>query len=214
MADWKEKWNKIWKNQKFGKDSFLIMILGGMLLLVIALPTGSGKKQKDNVQSTENNSASVNAGTVSDIVVAGYASGQTGSELLMYTERTEERLKAVLEAMEGVGKVEVMITYASGYELVPLQETTRSSSGTEETDASGGTRTIQEESMSQQTVYTVDEQGNQIPYVISTNEPEIIGVAVCAQGGGDPAIQRNITEVIQSLFRIEANRIIVTRMKS
>lgn len=214
MADWKEKWNKIWKNQKFGKDSFLIMILGGMLLLVIALPTGSGKKQKDTVQSTENNSASVNAGTVSDIVVSGYASGQTGSELSMYTEHTEERLKTVLEAMEGVGKVEVMITYASGYELVPLQETTRSSSGTEETDASGGTRTIQEESMSQQTVYTVDEQGNQIPYVISTNEPEIIGVAVCAQGGGDPTIQRNITEVIQSLFRIEANRIIVTRMKS
>ena len=68
--------------------------------------------------------------------------------------------------------------------------------------------------MSQQTVYTVDEQGNQIPYVLSTNEPEIIGVAVCAQGGGDPTIQRNITEVIQSLFRIEANRIIVTRMKS
>ena len=103
MADWKEKWNKIWKNQKFGKDSFLIMILGGMLLLVIALPTGSGKKQKDTVQSTENNSASVNAGTVSDIVVSGYASGQTGGELSMYTEHTEERLKAVLEAMDGVG---------------------------------------------------------------------------------------------------------------
>ena len=189
------------------------MILGGMLLLVIALPTGSGKKQKDTAQKTES-STSVNMGT--ETVFDGVGSGerQTGESLSAYTDRMEKRLISILEAMEGVGEVEVMITYASGYELVPLQEMTKSSSGTEETDASGGTRTIQEESMVQETVYTVDEQGNQIPYVISTKEPEIIGVAVCAQGGGNPVIQRNITEVIQSLFRIEANRIVVTRMKS
>lgn len=209
MTDWKEKWHQIWKRQKFGKDSFLIMILGGLLLLVIALPTGSGKKQKDTRGDNEN-------GTTINVREAAAPGNSipTDDELSVYTKYMEERLKDILESMEGVGEAEVMITYASGYELVPLQEITKSNDRTEETDANGGTRMIQVESLTQETVYTVDEQGNQIPYVLSIREPAIVGVAVCAQGGGNPVIQRNITALIQSLFRIEANRIVVTRMKS
>ncbi len=212
MAECKEKAKQLWKKQKFGRDSFLIMILGGMLLLVIAWPTG--KKNSDNhvlQEYTYGQSRTVGGGSA-------HASGDYGreerTELESYAADVEERLEQMLEAMEGVGETEVMITYASDYELVPLQEVTQSSLETQEADAGGGTRIVQEQSLSQETVYTTDEAGNQVPYVITMKEPEIIGVAVCAQGGGNPVIQTNITEVIQSLFRIEANRIIVTRMKS
>jgi stage III sporulation protein AG len=39
------------------------------------------------------------------------------------------------------------------------------------------------------------------------------GVSVVAQGGGDSQIQKNITEVIQALFGIEAHKIKVVKMK-
>lgn len=212
MAEWKERAKALWKKQRFGRDSFLIMILGGLLLLIIAWPT---EKQKTGNQESQQyfarqsgNTNSVNTYTGTD---AGYKSG---TELEAYANRMELSLEEILEAMDGVGEARVMITYASDYELVPLQEVMQSSSGTQEADANGGTRIVQEQSMTQQTVYTTDDAGNQVPYVITMKQPEIIGVAVCAHGGGDPAIQTNITQVIQSLFRIEANRIIVTKMKS
>ncbi len=219
MVEWKEKAKTLWKKQKFGKDSFLIMILGGLLLLVIAWPTDSEGEQKrsDTQSASQYNSGTGNGnyiGTQSRTDADNRYNLQNQTELSLYAADMEARLVQILEAMEGVGEVEVMITYATNYELVPLQEVTQSSSGTQEADANGGTRTVNEQSLTQQTVYTTDEQGNQVPYVISTKEPEIIGVAVCAQGGGNPVIQTSITEVIQSLFRIEANRIIVTRMKS
>ncbi len=211
MAEWKEKAKTLWKKQKFGKDSFLIMILGGVLLLIIAWPTekdGSDSGSKEVAYEQNVNHVYENTYTGIDSDIGNH------TELAVYTTDMEKRLEQILETMEGVGEVEVMITYASDYEIVPLQEVTQSSSGTQEADANGGTRIVQEQSMTQQTVYTTDEEGNQVPYVISMKEPEIIGVAVCAQGGGNPVIQTNITEVIQSLFRIEANRIIVTKMKS
>lgn len=208
MKEWKDRVSEILKKQKFGKDSFLIMILGGILLLVIAWPTSSGKKQSG---SDGRNSAEEASLVKEQTSGNSTAAGESNSE---YAAGMEMRLTQLLESVQGVGRVQVMITYASGYELVPLQETTRNSDRTEETDANGGTRTILAESLSQETVYTVDDQGNQVPYVLRMKEPEVIGVAVCAQGGGDAAVRQNITQVIQSLFRIEANRIIVTRMKS
>lgn len=208
MKEWKDRVSEILKKQKFGKDSFLIMILGGILLLVIAWPTGSGKKQSGSARRNSAEEASLVKEQTSG---NSTAAGESNSE---YAAGMEMRLTQLLESVQGVGRVQVMITYASGYELVPLQETTRNSDRTEETDANGGTRTILAESLSQETVYTVDDQGNQVPYVLRMKEPEVIGVAVCAQGGGDAAVRQNITQVIQSLFRIEANRIIVTRMKS
>lgn len=206
MKELKEKIIRLWKSQKFGKDSFLIMILGGLLLLVIAWPVE--KKESSKEGSTQSGLM------VSSSDTMNLSQGAETQNLSAYAQSMEERLTGILESMEGVGKVEVMITYASSYEMVPLQEVSSSTHATSETDSNGGSRTIQEESLSQETVYTVDEHGNQVPYVIGTREPEIIGVAVSAQGGASPVIQKNITDVIQSLFRIEANRIIVTRMKS
>lgn len=43
--------------------------------------------------------------------------------------------------------------------------------------------------------------------------PVIEGVSVVAQGGGNPLIQKNITEVIQALFGIEVHKIKVVKMK-
>lgn len=208
MADWKEKVSQFFKTQKFGKDSFLIMILGGLLLLVIAWPMGDGKETEEPQSRLDAMYSGDGSGNLSV-----QPQSAAGTDMAAYARETEERLQELLQTIDGVGRVEVMITYASSYEIVPLTEVTQSTSSTLETD-SGGARTVNERSTSESVVYTVDGAGNQVPCVITTKEPEVIGVAVSAEGGGNASVRRTVSEVIQSLFRIEANRIVVTRMKS
>lgn len=68
----------------------------------------------------------------------------------------EERLKAVLSQMEGVGKTEVMITYESGVELVPAFESSR-----QETVTTGSSQSSTTVSENNQLVTVYGSGGNQ-----------------------------------------------------
>lgn len=57
----------------------------------------------------------------------------------------EKRLETILSQIEGVGKVSVLLTYSESSTVVPLYNENTSKSVTEETDTSGGVRTIQSE---------------------------------------------------------------------
>ena len=120
-----------------------------------------------------------------------------------YVRKQEERLVKALKQVEGVGKVKVMITVKSSSEAVvnkdsPYEEST----GKEE-------KSVKEDEES----VLIEEDGKKVPYVIKELQPEVEGVVVVAQGGGDALIQKNITEVIQALFDIEAHKIKVVKMK-
>ena len=84
---------------------------------------------------------------------------------------------------------------------------------TKETDSTGGSRDVINSRQEETTVYVTDSAGNKTPYVSKIREPSIEGVTVVAQGGGNAVIQKNITEVIQALFGIEAHKIKVVKMK-
>ncbi|MEI3340576.1 MAG: hypothetical protein V8R80_12125 [Eubacterium sp.] len=43
-------------------------------------------------------------------------------------------------------------------------------------------------------------------------EPEIEGILVVAQGGGNTAVAENISEAAQALFSVEAHKIKVVKM--
>ena len=64
-------------------------------------------------------------------------------------------------------------------------------------------------------VYLVDKYTSvkKIPYVVKHIEPQIQGITVVAQGGGDALIQKNISDVLEALFHIEAHKIKVVKMK-
>lgn len=205
MNKLQKKMTDLLSKQKFGKDSLLILILAGLLMLVIAWPTepSGGKKKSDAAKSEKEDSQEVmlNVAAGSDMQVD-------------YETRLEQRLSALLREMDGVGNVRVMVTFATSGEEIPLKDVTRSDRDTTEADGEGGMRVINERDYGEVTIYVTNEEGKRIPYIVRTLEPEVIGVAVIAEGGGNPNIQKNITAVIQSLFRIDANRIIVTKMKS
>ena len=64
------------------------------------------------------------------------------------------------------------------------------------------------------TIYTIDERGNSVPYVIKTIPPMVEGVVVIAQGADQIMVRQNIIEAIQVLFDIDMNKITVVKMKN
>ena len=78
-------WNKLLGNKK---NQWLILLLVGILLVVIAIPTKSGTEEKGVVDSKE-----------------------------WSTSEMEQRLENILSQMQGIGEVHVMITYRQENEV-------------------------------------------------------------------------------------------------
>lgn len=183
---------KIWKLpeklKQMKKNQWLIILLVGILLLVIAIPVNPEVKQKEQPETGE------------------IGNGSTHTDVL------EERLVSALEKVSGVGKVQVMLTRKSSGEKVIEKDQTVTDKNTKEEDSEGGSRTNMEQSKGEETVYLKDGSGNETPYVIEEIEPQIAGVVVVAEGGNNSIVVQNITEAVMALFGVEAHKIKVMKM--
>lgn len=225
----KEKLKQLKEHKAMGKwfqrDNLIIIILFGILLLVIALPTKSSNEGEVGGSGTSisgitgsshtsldrgQNGSSAQKG---DDGAGGNTSVEGQASLAEYEEALEKRLEEILEGMAGAGKVEVMITFVSSQELVVEKDRPMTRSNTTESDGEGGTRTIYQTDSGETTVYR-GEGSDSEPYVVKTLTPEVEGVLVAAQGAGTGEVTKNITEAIQALFDLEAHKIKVIRMKS
>lgn len=186
---------KGWKRLK--KSDWAAIALLGVLLLIIAMPSGS----KTAVSKTDN------FGTVS-----GTEAEET-TEKEDYSAYLENKLERVLAQMEGVGRVTVMITVSDNGESVVEKDASESSTTTTENDSSGGVRTVTEEQSSETTVY-LEEDGESRPYVQKEKLPSIEGVIVVAEGGENSRIVSEISEAVEALFSVEAHKIKVVKMSS
>ena len=183
------KWN--WKKLNLkDKNTWLVMGLFGVLLLVIAMPADRLEKQKSNLSqleasSGETQTASTQAGT-----------GHTAEEL-------ERRLEETLSLIDGAGKVRVMITLKDTGEKVVEKDTSRRT----DTDAGGTQNTDQ----SQSSVYEKD-GSTETPYISNELTPRVEGVLVVAQGAGNSIVKQNILQSVMALFPLEAHKITIVKM--
>ena len=181
-------WKKFsFKNLK--KDQLLILLLAGILLMVIAVPAG---KTKEHASSASDGNTGKTVRGTSD-----------GTDEEAYTTYLEDRLSRILSQIEGAGEVKVMITLKSSAEKVLDKDT--------EEDSQGGTRQSSKASKKENTVYASDSdsttQGSGSPYVSKELSPEIEGVVVIADGGGNAVVKENISSAVQALFDIEPHKI-------
>lgn len=63
------------------------------------------------------------------------------------------------------------------------------------------------------TVYRT-QGGESTPFVVKTLSPRIEGVLVVAEGAGSGTIDRNIVEIAQALFGVEAHKVKVVKMQA
>ena len=139
---------------------------------------------------------------------AGTASRQDANRL--YELRLEQRIRDVLKKVDGVGEVDVMLTLFSSSEKVLRVDKERSRSATSETDSSGGTRQQADESLRESTVLA-GSSGSGEPVVEKELAPEIAGIVISAQGGGNASVQKEISEAMQALFGLPAHKIKVLK---
>lgn len=204
--------------RKLKKENFVVLFLIGLLLLVIAWPPGNKKEERESSQSsildTEGSIMGLSKKDAEDSSDEGEGPVTGQEELSAYRNSMERALEEVLASMEGAGKVKVMITLKTSGEAIVEKDFTTESSLSEEVDSQGGSRSQSQSGRSAETVYTSGSKGSSAPYVKQIVCPRIEGVVVCAQGGGNQSVNKNITEAIQALFGIEAHKIKVIKMSS
>ncbi|MCH5248642.1 MAG: stage III sporulation protein AG [Lachnospiraceae bacterium] len=209
--------NKITGGRKLRKDQLLIMVLSGILLCIIALPVNSNdSKQKTSSKKsdiTDNGSDIVEKNTQRQDTLSTTSYPNEDYDL-SYTGYWEEKLEQSLACIEGAGDVDVLITLKESETRILEKDIPIEVNETAEEDAEGGKRTIREVQQESVTVYTVNEEGQNVPYVSKIIQPVVEGVVVIAQGGDSAVVKENIIETIQVLFGIDANKIRVVKGKS
>lgn len=208
--DWKQWIQKKGLEKYFRRDNLLILILAGILLFIIALPTNDGEKT-DSPTKEDARSPSGETLQSGDGQTSGGGQGKGTDE--DYAAAMEQRLTEALADMAGVGKVRVMITLKSSRELVVEKEEQTEQSSVRETDSQGGSRISDQVSREEAVVRSTD-GSNSDPYVVKSYVPEIEGVLVVAEGAGSGTINRTVTEVVQALFGVEAHKVKVVKMNS
>ncbi len=194
------KWKSYWmsKLKKPKKEQLVVLLLFGVLLVVIALPTTTGTMGADKKDA--------------DISGTQGAAG-TDTATLTYEEQLEKRLSAILSQVAGAGRVEVMVTLESRGERIVEKDTPESRKSVEETDSSGGSRTTDEQEWGEETVYYEDGSGGKSPYVVKELEPNIEGVLVLAEGGDSAVVKQELLEAVQALFPIEAHKVKIMKLE-
>ena len=175
---------------KSGKEKITIIVLIGVLLLVVSLPV-----KKNNNSTAEETSLAQS----------------TSSKPVDYEDYIETKLKGILTQVEGVGKVNVVVTLKSTSEKILATDDSYSQEQLEETDSSGGSRSSSTTSGSSTNIFYDTSQGSQ-PYVKLENMPEVEGIIIVAQGGGDGTVASNITSAVEALLGVPAHKIKVLKM--
>lgn len=179
------------KEKKLKRSDWLILVLAGILILIIALPTDTKEKKqaeeaKENI-SKENNTMEASKNEI------------------------ERKLEDILEKIDGAGDVKVMITYQdSGTQVVEKDKNT-SENSLEESDRTGGVRNTKEQQLQESTVYEEADAGN-TPFVSKELLPKVEGILIVASGGDNQKVKQNISEAVLALFQVEAHRIKIVKM--
>ena len=157
-----------------------LAVYGGVALLVVALYLlgGAGKGEPAAAQGEQ----------------PAAAQGELAAAEL------EERLEQVLSCIRGAGRVDVMITYDSGPEIVPAMSTNVNSTGSETSEGSRSSSSQQSTESTEPA--TVSGSGGNEPIVLKEIEPVVRGVIVVAEGAADIEVRLDLQRAVRAVLDI------------
>ncbi|MCM1523926.1 MAG: hypothetical protein NC120_05655 [Ruminococcus sp.] len=120
---------------------------------------------------------------------------KSGSGWENYCTRTEERLESILSAIDGAGKVEVMVSVSSTEEYVY---------------ASSGSIAADREEFD---CVTVKKDKNEEALVRKINAPVITGVVAVCEGGDSDRVREEIYRAVTAALDIPSSRVYVAPME-
>jgi stage III sporulation protein AG len=110
------------------------------------------------------------------------------------------------------GEVKVLINYSESSETIAMYNENSKVSSTEETDTSGGIRTIQENDIQKEIIYQETEDGSKIPITQKVIEPKIEGAIITAKGADSATVKANIVQAVEAVTGLATHKIQVFKM--
>ena len=185
-----EKFKKMFqdKNRKIENLVVFLVILVITLIIINKIIKGDNKKETKNYSNAQ--LASTNSNPIE-------------------SDNLETRLENILSKIEGVGEVSVLLTYSESSKIVPIYNENTSKSVTEETDTSGGTRTIESEDIQKNVVTNAESN----PVTGKTIQPTIEGAIVTAKGASNSKVKGNIISAVEAVTGLATHKLQVYESK-
>jgi len=171
-------------NKKFINNLFIILIIS-IIFLIIANYILDSRKATVSTESE-------------------FKSQISYEEEVDYSAYLEKKLENILSKLDGVGKVNVMVTLENSVEKVTATNTTKSSENIVENDGEGGTRQVQREDLTTQVV-TRGSDGSLL--VVKEIKPKVLGVIVVAEGAEDPEVKEKLYEAVKTVLGVKGNQV-------
>ena len=184
-----------------GNKNFSNLILIFLIGVVLVITASFFKNSSGNINSVD----LINKDTLEK-------TNNTTVPVTAYEQDIKNQLKSILSQIDGVGRVEVMITFESGEETVPAVNNNDASSTTQ--DSSNGDKSITTQgNRSSTVVITNDQDGATKPLIVKTYKPKVCAVCVVAEGAEDSLTQLRITKSVMDLLNITDSKVNVFPMK-
>ena len=196
--------------RKIEKIEFFVILI--ILNIVIINFIWNGNKEVNKKETTNDTTKQLATtglnGKNSDIESVGLDENGEGSDS---TKNLENKLKNILSKIEGVGEVEVCINYSESSEVVAMYNEDSTTSTTEETDDTGGTRKIQETDTKKDVIFE-EEDGIKTPITAKVIKPKIEGAIITARGVKNAEIKNNIIQAVEAVTGLATHKIQVFEM--
>ncbi len=142
---------------------------------------------------------------------------ETNKKLADEKEKNDEmlisnKLEEILSEINGVGKVNVLITYSQTSQTIPVYNENISQKDTTEEDKQGGNRKITETDTKKEVVYE-ENSGQKRIITRSVISPKIEGAIITAEGGGNNKIKEDIITAVEAVTGLSTHKIQVYQMK-
>ncbi|OAV40129.1 stage III sporulation protein AG [Clostridium saccharobutylicum] len=204
---WKDKLKneltKILKDKKLNNLIAICAVLAFALIAMNVLLPVSKKDATSKISSSTNTQNKENTNDTS-------ASKTTSLFLILLSVFCLN--KNILKKMDGVGDVEVMISFENGEQKVPAYDKNTQQSTTEETDTSGGKRVTNQNTDGSKVVMSSSD-GNNEPVILTTYKPKITGVVIVAEGAENSKTKYEIEQAISKLYNLSLDKVNVYSMK-
>jgi stage III sporulation protein AG len=193
--------NKYFINSKRKVVNLIILFLCGVLLILIGDISSSfvNKKTVDKKSAVEvNNSTN--------------SSSQNNSISNSYEDTVKKELIDTLSAIDGVGRISVMIHFEGGAVEEVAKNYTDSSSKIQEKDNQGGNRITTENNRSQN-VLVINQDGTTKPFILRTYNPTVAGIVVVAEGADDAVTRERLLIAVETVMAIPKAKISIMPMR-
>lgn len=186
------------KGKKNIENAVVFVIILIVTILIINMIWGdTNEKTEENILHNSTTTKLVNGDT----------------EEVTSNDEVENNIKQILSKINGVGKVDILITYSESSQVVAMYNETYKESQTEEEDTSGGTRTIAEVNKDKEIIYK-EENGKKVPITEKVVMPKMEGALIVAEGANNAEVKTNIIQAVEALTGLSTHKIQVLEMKS